>query len=526
MGELKKYEIFCIFKVGVIIMQGENIMVQSEETMLQQSGYNIKRVHKVNLTATIVIVSLLCVQVLIAKGLSGGAKVLIASTSLIFLCIINYFVPINERLKSLLFAVINLVAAFGLMLTDGFTLNKHYLIFSTIAMITLYFKKELIVIFGIIVNGGYLSLYLIRPENLLSDNIAIKELITVLTLINGIMVLLYFLTKWGNDLVEQAGKKEAESKQLLNQLENTFQTIDDGAKSLNNNLSVVDTQLKGISEASMGIVDSVQQMATAIQDEAASVYRINESMTQSLQVVNQTIEISNSVVNKSGAMSRKVEDGWNKINEVAIHMSTVNVAIETTADTVNDLQTSIKEIISLLNNIKTIAGQTNLLALNASIESARAGEQGKGFAVVAENIRGLSEQSRKIVENINKVTTIILEKSENAARISKDGEKATNEGLDIIHEVASFFSDMKESYQETNEELSKSMKEIEVAAKNFIEVQEQITNVASIAEENSASTQEILSIIEDENSQISQINTSVTQVYDLSQKLKDMVKKS
>ncbi len=499
-------------------------MPKTEAIKTQQSGYDVKRVHKVNFIATIVIVSILLVQILIAKGMGEGVRAIIATAITIFLCVINYFVPINERLRSLLFATLNLVAAFGLMYFFGYTLNKHYLIFTTIAMITLYFRKELIVIFAIFVNSGYLLMYLFRPQNLLSDNIALKEFVTVITLINGIMVLLFFLTKWGNELVEQADKKEEESKKLLNQLESTFQTIEEGARSLNNNLGVVDTQLKGINEASLGIVDSVQQMATAIQEEAASVYRINESMTQSLQVVNRTIEISNGVVDKSGAMSKKVEDGWNKVNDVAVNMSTVSTAIGTTANTVNDLQTSLKEIIILLNNIKTIAAQTNLLALNASIESARAGEQGKGFAVVAENIRGLSEQSRKIADNISEVTTVILEKSENAARVSKEGEKATKEGMDIIREVACFFTDMKESYQKTNDELSRSMREIEIAAKNFIEVQEQITNVASISEENSASTQEILSIIEDESSQISQINSSVSQVYDLSQRLKDMVK--
>ena len=491
-----------------------------------QQGYNVKRVHRVNLAATIIIVSLLCIQVVIAKGFDGGAKVLIASSTLILLSIINYYLPINQMLKSLLFPVINGTAAFGLIYADGFTLNKHYLIFSTVAMVVLYFRKELIIIYGLLVNAGYFTMYLSVPENLLSTNTALKEFITIITLFNGIVVLLYFLTRWGNELVVQATRKEEEAMKLLSQLEHTFQVIDEGARSLNGNISDVDTQLKGINEASQGIVDSVQQMATAIQDEASSVFRINESMSQSLQVVNQTIEISNKVVDKSGAMSSKVEDGWNKIDEVSKHMATVNIAIETTSRTVHDLQLSLKEIAVLLNKIKTIAGQTNLLALNASIESARAGEQGKGFAVVAESIRGLSEQSRRIVEDINAVTSVIFEKSENAARMSEEGERATNDGMMIIREVASFFEDIKESYQETNQELLKSMKDIELAAKNFNEIQEQITNVASISEENSASTQEILSIIEDENSQIAQINHSVTQVYELSRRLENIVKKA
>lgn len=161
--------------------------------------------------------------------------------------------------------------------------------------------------------------------------------------------------------------------------------------------------------------------------------------------------------------------------------------------------------------------------MNASIESARAGEQGKGFAVVADNIRNLSEQSKKIIESINEVTTLIFDKSEIASRMSEEGEKAVLEGIQMIDEVASYLDDIKIYYHDTNENLSKSMNEIAVAANNFISIQEQITNVASISEENSASTEEILSIIEDENSQINYINTSVAEVHGLSKRLKDMV---
>jgi methyl-accepting chemotaxis protein len=491
--------------------------------MQKTSIYNVKRVHRVNIVAIIAIVILICGQVFLSDGLSETIIPLIAGTAIVIICIGNYFAPFSDSVKGLLFATLPLVVIFGLIFADGYSLNKHYMMIITIPMITMYFKEKLILIFAAVYDVGLVLCYILVPENLAGTDTSLKVIITVFTLVNGVFWMLYFLTKWGNELLNQSVAKEEESRKLLEKLESTVQVIEGSAETLDLNIENFDTQLKGISDSSQGILDSVQQMASAIQEEAASVFKINESMTSSLKVVNQTIAISEGIVNKSDNMSGKVEDGWNKINEVSEHMNTINSAIGTATATVSDLKISLQEINQLLEGIKNIAGQTNLLALNASIESARAGEQGRGFAVVAEQIRNLSNQSKAIIGNINEVTADIFEKSEKAALMSVQGEKAAAEGSQIIREVSAYFTDIKDSYKETNEELSKSMNKIAVAAKNFIEVQEQITNVASISEENSASTEEILSIMEDENSKVSYINSSVAEVLDLSKKLKNMV---
>jgi methyl-accepting chemotaxis protein len=166
----------------------------------------------------------------------------------------------------------------------------------------------------------------------------------------------------------------------------------------------------------------------------------------------------------------EAHNGEKTVRDSIEAMERISRQVRASASTVASLGTRSDQIGQIVGTIEDIADQTNLLALNAAIEAARAGEQGRGFAVVADEVRALAERTTRATREIGEMIKTIQVETRGAVQ-------AMNEG---VHEV-----------ERGTEQAAHSGAAIERIMEEINNLSMQINQIATAAEEQTATTSEI-----------------------------------
>jgi methyl-accepting chemotaxis protein len=363
------------------------------------------------------------------------------------------------------------------------TVVAYFLVMNNSSMIDLFFLLFLLPIFATIVYGIIVTVHALRSHVQDTLPIFIGFIVGSAFGIHDIvcMVLNYIPFLWLQGLsffclnisiFITVSSRAARMKREVEQLATVSSAQSD-------KLSVLFKNAKQLSAETNEIVTalntSVVTVAQAAQQSAEKVGVINGAIAKQKKIREETREAVNGFASSLATMSKELEDEASTIQKTASDTSavikgidTVGSGISTAADFASSLsdlthtgskymrslsesmdivQQSSSEILSVANALDDFAQQTDLLAMNASIEAAHAGVAGKGFAVIAHEIKTLaaasSQRSTKIGEIVQSISSAIANSVELSEKVNKTLGEIQNGAVQSAEKVEAAAQGMK-----------------------------------------------------------------------------------
>lgn len=270
-------------------------------------------------------------------------------------------------------------------------------------------------------------------------------------------------------------------------------------------------------------IDNVNTTVEEIANGAAAQANETQAVNEKVLNIGDAIETTSENMEMLAKSTRKMKDYNLTVNETLQKLGAISTKTQQSVDEVQEKTTatnkSVLEIRSATDMITEIASQTNLLSLNASIEAARAGEAGKGFAVVADEIRKLADQSGESAARISAIIKELIDNSNSSVAIMNqmsDIMGQQNEHLDATKSVFLSLNQEIAGVAGAVDAITGKVEQLDILKNDVLGSME---NLAAIAQENAASTEETSAAMQELNNIVTECKEKTEEMAGLADNL-------
>ncbi len=295
------------------------------------------------------------------------------------------------------------------------------------------------------------------------------------------------------------------------------------------NLDKISTRFEesfiSMSEYITNVDTAVEEMAKGSTQQAQE----TQNVSSEVQGMGDAIESTTGNIENLVGSTNKMRDYNRNVDNTLVELLKISDETKEAFDIVyeqtNVTNQSAQEIQSAADVITDIADQTNLLSLNASIEAARAGEHGKGFAVVADEIRKLAEQSRESASQITGIIEMLIRNSNTTVDTMKKVTDMIDQQGAELNQTKRVFGNLNKEIGMVGDAVDNIRNEVEQLNNLKNSVMGAVDNLAAIAQENAASTEETSASMQQLGNLVAECKKDVEQIVLMSETLAENTNK-
>lgn len=289
---------------------------------------------------------------------------------------------------------------------------------------------------------------------------------------------------------DEIGEMSQSIQGLIDEFKSIITDLSDSSQELEGFSNEFGQSFDTIAENISNINVAVDEIANGATSQAGETVEANDEITRMGEAIGHAVDDIELLNHNSDKMRDYSESAENTLQELVAISEQTSQAIDEVRTQTNLTNESAKAIQTATDMITNISAQTNMLSLNASIEAARAGENGKGFAVVADEIRNLSEQSKSSADEIMAIVSELIRNSNTSVTTMNQVSGRVQEQNEKLENTRAMFQSLNQEIASVSDGVNRIREIMEVLEGQKNTVTTSVEQLASIAEENAASTEE------------------------------------